>query len=465
MDNQSIEEYLGFGSGAVDGLGIGGLLKVRVEDFRVEEVSSIPALDPKGRFTVVRVTLVNWETNRFLKRLSRACGINRNRVFASGLKDKRAITTQLLVIDAPQKKIEQVDIADSSIEILGRTHQKIGMSDHDGNRFALTVRGCCDVDGTPLEGKEAMRRVLDLIEKMSEKLGENIFPNWIGPQRFGSTRPVTPEVGRAVVSGDFEEAVNLYLGMKGLNDGKETDELREMWRETHDPAKCLEIIPRHLGYEKSILESLDKQPDNWVKAYKTLPPSLQLLTVHSLQSLAFNHALAGRLNSNVSLVEPQIGDLVAPVQASGRIDVGKMAEVSDTNLERCRRNCQLGRLAVTGILPGNDVTIASGIPGVIEMKALETTNLGSINWRVQAIPRLTTSGTRRPLSVKFREFSVEEVPEISELSVSKRWDEGPRDGDRWNYEGASLRLKFILPPGTYATVLMRELMRSPLDHY
>jgi tRNA(Glu) U13 pseudouridine synthase TruD len=102
---------------------------------------------------------------------------------------------------------------------------------------------------------------------------------------------------------------------------------------------------------------------------------------------------------------------------------------------------------------------------VIEMKALETTNLGSINWRVQAIPRLTTSGTRRPLSVKFREFSVEEVPEISELSVSKRWEEGPRDGDRWNYEGASLRLKFILPPGTYATVLMRELMRSPLDHY
>ena len=53
MDNKSIEEYLGFGSGAVEGLGIGGILKVRVEDFRVEEVSPIPALDPKGRFTVV----------------------------------------------------------------------------------------------------------------------------------------------------------------------------------------------------------------------------------------------------------------------------------------------------------------------------------------------------------------------------------------------------------------------------
>jgi hypothetical protein len=27
MDNKSIEEYLGFGSGAVEGLGIGGIIK------------------------------------------------------------------------------------------------------------------------------------------------------------------------------------------------------------------------------------------------------------------------------------------------------------------------------------------------------------------------------------------------------------------------------------------------------
>lgn len=465
MDNQSIEEYLGFGAGAVDGQGIGGILKVRVEDFRVEEVSSIPALDPKGRFTVVRATLVNWETNRYLKRLSRACGINRNRIFSSGLKDKRAITTQLLVIDAPQKRVEEVSIPDSTLEVLGRTHQKIGMSDHDGNRFSITVRGCCDIEGKPLEGKEAMQRILHLVSKMSEKLGENIFPNWIGPQRFGSTRPVTPEVGRAVVSGDFEEAVNLYLGMKGLNDGEETDRVREMWRETKNPDKCLEIIPRHLGYERNILESLQKQPENWIKAYKTMPTSLQLLTVHSLQSLAFNHALAGRLKSDISLVEPVIGDLVAPILASGRIDIGKLAEVSETNLERCRRNCSLGRLAVTGLLPGNDVIIANGEPGIIEKSALETTNLDSIEWRVSAIPRLTTSGTRRPLSVMFRDFSVEEVPEIPVTSVSKRWEDGPKEGDLWNYDGANMRVKFILPPGTYATVLMRELMRSPLDHY
>ena len=76
--NEDIEKYLGLNGWAHEGHGIGGLLKVRIEDFRVEEVSSTPALDKNGRFTVARVTLRNWETNRFLRRLAGACGISRN---------------------------------------------------------------------------------------------------------------------------------------------------------------------------------------------------------------------------------------------------------------------------------------------------------------------------------------------------------------------------------------------------
>ena len=71
--------------------------------------------------------MTNWETNRYLRRLARACGINKNRIFSSGLKDKRAITTQILVIDAPRRKVESVEIPDSTIEVLGRTHQKVAM--------------------------------------------------------------------------------------------------------------------------------------------------------------------------------------------------------------------------------------------------------------------------------------------------------------------------------------------------
>ncbi|HJO42070.1 MAG TPA: tRNA pseudouridine(13) synthase TruD [Candidatus Thalassarchaeaceae archaeon] len=465
MSQAEIEENLGLSGWAHDATGIGGLLKVRIEDFRVEEVARIPALDSKGRFTVVRATLTNWETNRFLRRLAGACGINRNRIFCSGLKDKRAVTTQILVIDAPQRKVESVNIPDSELEILGRTHQKVGMSDHDGNRFTITVRGCCDENGKPLEAKDAMQRVLEIRDGLASRLGADAFPNWIGPQRFGSTRPVTPEVGRAVVDGDFEKAVDLYLGMPGLKMKDDVSNFRKLWRESKDPKACLEIIPKHLGYERNILETLLDKPDNWVKAFRALPPSLQLLMVHSLQSLAFNHSLAFRIDSGLNLLEPEIGDLVAPVQASGRIDVSKMALVSQTNLERCRRNCRLGRLAVTGPLPGKESAIAQGEPGIHELAALERTNLANVDWKVKKIPNLTTSGTRRPLTVTFSTFSVEEAPSMLDEQTSERWELGPIGGDLWHPEGADLRLRFTLPPGTYATVLMREFMRSPLDHY
>jgi len=460
-----VEGHLGLTGWSAEGEGTGGLLKVRVEDFRVEEVSQTPALDPKGRFTVVRVTLNNWETNRYLNRLAKACRISRKRVFSSGMKDKRAVTTQILVIDAHQSKVEQVSIADSAIEILGRTHQKIGMSDHDGNRFTIIVRGCCNSDGSPIDGKEAMRRVRVMQSSMSERMGADAFPNWIGPQRFGATRPVTPEVGRAVIEDDYKRACDLYLGMAGHNATEDVAAFRTMWRKTEDPQNCLEIIPRHLGYERGILERLMKDPENWLGAYKSLPHSLQLLTIHSLQSLTFNHALAGRLASGLSLVDPELGDLVAPMQSNGRIDVSKMALVSESNLERCRRNCRLGRLAVTGPLPGGSAIFAQGQSGEIEHQALEDTGLADADWNVSRIPRLTSSGTRRPLAVPFRSFSVEEAPELSDSSVSEKWERGPGEADLWHPDGASLKMRFELPPGTYATVLMRELMKSPLDHY
>ena len=342
LDNLEIEKSLGLVGWSIEDDGVGGLLKVRVEDFRVEEVSRVPALDPKGRFTVARVTLHNWETNRLLNRLAKSCSISRNRIFASGLKDKRAVTTQILVIDAPQKRVSEVSIPDCEIEILGRTHQKVGMSDHDGNRFTITVRGCCHPDGSPMDGKEALMRVQRIRKGLGDNLGADVFPNWIGPQRFGSNRPVTPMVGRAVVEDDYERAVDLYLGMAGNRSGEETASFRKMWRETRDSKNCLEIIPKHLGYERDILNKLSEDDSDWLGAFKSLPHSLQLLTIHSLQSLAFNHALSRRLSSGLSLIEPTIGDIVAPLKTNGRIDVSKMAYVSDTNLDRCRRNCSLG---------------------------------------------------------------------------------------------------------------------------
>lgn len=93
---------------ATETSGIGGLLKSRVSDFRVEEISTPLHLEPRGRFTVAKITLTNWETNRFCTNLARNLKIPRNRIFFAGTKDKRAVTQQLFVIDAIKIKLQRL---------------------------------------------------------------------------------------------------------------------------------------------------------------------------------------------------------------------------------------------------------------------------------------------------------------------------------------------------------------------
>ena len=450
---------------ACEGDGIGGLLKSRFEDFRVEEVGRTPALEGKGRFTVVKVTLTNWETNRFVGKLARKLGISKNRIWFSGTKDKRAITTQLLVIDAPQKKVASIEMPDVEIEVLGRSHQKLGFGDHSSNRFTFTVRGCADSDGRPLEAKDAIARVNAIFENMELRLGSGKFPNWIGPQRFGATRPVTPVVGRSVIADDWKGAVDSYLGMPGIYQQPEVEEFRQIWRESGDVEKCLEVIPKHLGFERDMLQHLSKRPEDWIGAFRKLPNNLQLMMVHSLQSEAFNRIIASRLQAGLTLSEPIEGDVVGLVQDNGKIDMAKLVEVDSDILPRITRNCKRGRLAVTAALPGGESTYSNSQPGDIEKQVLTDMDLMSEDWQVAGIPRLTSKGSRRALTVSFSEFSVEEAGEIGADWLGGRFSDGPRDGEVWHPDGCSLRLRFSLPSGTYATILMREFMRAPLTQY
>ncbi|HIF05139.1 MAG TPA: tRNA pseudouridine(13) synthase TruD [Candidatus Poseidoniales archaeon] len=465
MTPADIAAACGLSGYACEGVGIGGLLKARIEDFRVEEVGRTPALDPKGRFTVARVTLTNWETNRFIGKLARELKMSKNRIWFSGTKDKRAVTTQLLVIDTQQAKVAAVTMPDVDIEVLGRSHQKPNFGDHSGNRFTITVRGCADADGTPLDAKTATERVNATFEGMEARLGAGRFPNWIGPQRFGATRPVTPVVGRAVIADEWQAAVDAYLGMAGIQQQPDVEAFRTLWRETRDVKKCLEIIPRYLGFERDILRQLEKRPEDWLGAFRKLPNNLQLMMVHSLQSVAFNRIIAARLEAGLTLTEPIEGDVVGMILDSGKIDMGKLVEVEAPLIDRISRNCRLGRLAVTAALPGGEAALSSGKPGRIEREVIDDMELTDSTWQVSGIPRLSSKGSRRAMTVGFTDFSVEEAGHIEAEHLGNRAIEGPREGERWHPEGCTLRLRFTLPSGTYATILMREFMRAPLTQY
>ena len=71
----SLAEAIGLDGYATKTDGVGGVLKARVTDFRVEEISTTVHLDNKGRFTVAKITLTNWETNRFCNNLAKTLKI------------------------------------------------------------------------------------------------------------------------------------------------------------------------------------------------------------------------------------------------------------------------------------------------------------------------------------------------------------------------------------------------------
>lgn len=457
-----LAEAIGLVGYATQTDGVGGIIKARVTDFRVEEIATPIHLDNRGRFTVAKITLTNWETNRFCNQLSAKLRIPRNRVFFAGTKDKRAVTSQLFVIDAPMNKVAEVDLPDVEIEVLGRTHQKIGFGNHRGNRFTIVVRGCCDEEGRPLSEDAALREVERITSAMEASLGANRFPNWIGPQRFGSGRPVTPYVGREVVRGDFEAAVMTYLTMEGSNEEEEAANVRRSLRENGITEGIVETMPRWMGFERKMIEHLLAHPEDHAGAFRQLPNNLQLMTVHALQSIVFNKSLHARIEAGLPLATPVEGDIVGRVDEKGQLDVNSCVVVEKRTLPRISRNCELGRLLTTGPLPGSEITTSSGTPGELEKATIEAEGLSDTTWEVEAIPRLSTKGTRRGLVAQFDEFSVDTVPIADARTMGKRWEEGPQDGDRWHPEGACLRFRFTLGSGSYATVLLREFIQGPL---
>lgn len=458
-----IAEAIGLSGYASNAPGIGGLLKVRTSDFRVEEVASSIAFDPKGRFTVARITLTNWETNRFCQQLANRLRIPRNRIFFAGTKDKRAITSQIFVIDAPQSKVADIEMSDVEIEILGRTHQKIGFGNHRGNRFTIVVRGCADEQGNPLSNEDALARISNIVEEMNTSVGSEKFPNWIGPQRFGSGRPVTAATGHFALQGDWENAVMTYLTMPGEEDEDAAIVRRRILQEGISE-EMIEGMPKWMGYERRMIEHLLKNEDDFLGAFSTLPSNLQLMTIHSVQSKIFNTSMKNRLASGVSLSEPQIGDLVGRIDEKGQLEVSSCVEVRPKTQPRISRNCSMGRLVTTGPLPGSELSYAHGDIGMLEEQAAEELGLSSLDWVVADIPALTTNGTRRALVTTFEEFQFETVPVAENVIDESNKSEKTKQNQNWHEEGACIRFRFTLPPGSYATILLREFMKSPTNH-
>ncbi len=414
--------------------GIGGQLRHTPEDFRVEERPTL-SLEPVEADTgdypylIIEAVLTDWDTHRFVDELANRLYIHPQRIGWAGTKDARAVTTQYLSIRGVEAdRLPQIEGA--TLKAVGRLGRQLEFGDHGGNRFELRVRGARHID-----------HIDAITAELDGEGGAVTVANLFGPQRFGIRRPITHRVGEAIIRGSYRDAVLTYLGNPSPHEPRRTQRARTFIDEVAIPEDRWEDardrMPGYLGHELAMLEVLAQagsaDEHTCEEAIDALPWSLRRLFLHAVQSYLFNEIVSERLRRSIPLDRPVRGDIICMIDEHGTIDIDRPQHVDEHRLTVARRHCERGRAVVTAPLLGSETTLASGEPGRIEQAVFEHATLEPASFAREGLEQ---PGSRRPISI---ETTLEVLTD-------------------------PLTFNFDLPPGAYATVVMREYLKcDPLS--
>jgi tRNA pseudouridine13 synthase len=424
------ERALGLGFYATRTSGTGGRTKVDPEDFRVDEISMYPSPDPEGPYTVLRVAARNWEQHELARALAERLGLPPHALAWAGTKDRRAITEQLLSYRGLPPATTEAMLPGVAVREAYRARTGLALGHHFGNAFAIAVREVA------VPAEETAARVADVIAEL-RRLGR--FPNFFGPQRFGEVRPVTHRVGERMLRGDAAGAVELYLTETTPGESPEGDAARRAYAQHRDPRLALKEFPAAYRFERTLLDHLARGQDAG-RALRALPRELRRLFVHAAQSLLFNRYLVIRHERGMSGDRPVVGDRLLRVARDGTLPGAEPIPVAGDNLEEARALVARDRAEIAAPLIGYGTELGDGEPGELLRQLLADSGLTQDSFRLPAHPDLASEGTWRPIGVR--------VPPIA---WTPRGDEGSDRG----YE-----LRFALPKGVYATVLLREFCKT-----
>ena len=397
----------------LDGMGggLGGEIRQRAEDFVVEE---IPLFRPTGRgdYTIVQIEKRGTATFDALLFLSKAAKVSERRIGYAGLKDARAVTSQFMSL--PKVPPERVlDIRHRKFRVLSaiRNEKPLRIGYLKGNRFTIRIRGA------DLTKVERAREVLDALSRRG-------MPNAYGRQRFG-TRQDGHLLGRAMLHADWDELVKQMLGRprpeehnplivraREAFDAGDLGEAHDLFPIKHRSEKKASGVLMRGGSPREAVEVAGARPRKiWLSAY---------------QSYLFNRVLDARIRDGTfdQLLE---GDL-AWLHASSA-----MYRVEDPAAERER--AAAGLASPTGPLIGFEPPLAQGAPGRLEQAVMDAEGINPEDFEAD---HAKARGLRRPLRIPLEEAS---------LDVE---------------DGGHVVVRFVLPPGAFATVVLTHLMDEPI---
>ncbi len=385
--------------------GIGGRIKVVPEDFIVEE---IPLYQPcgEGQHVYVGLEKRGLSTYQAISAIAQGVRVSSKDIGYAGLKDAHAVTRQMISIDGVDPgRVEALDLPGIKILWVSQHRNKLKMGHLAGNLFTIRVR---DV------GEDAQ----SVAQVVLNELQRRGVPNYFGEQRFGS-RENTHLLGRALLRGDADVFAREYLGHPQSGDNSEVYAAREAF-DAGDYRAALARWPSSLSEERRMLAAMVRNRHDARQALGVLDKKLRRLFMSAYQSYLFNRLLAQRIRTLDRLEE---GD-VAFIHASGAAFLVRDPVAEQPRADRLE-------ISPSGPLFGPKVLLAEGGPGQQERELLEEVGLSPAEFR---LPGVRLKGARRPLRVP-----------VTDVQIA--WDDGAI-------------LSFCLPPGSYATEVLREVMKT-----
>lgn len=449
MGVPEIDKLLGIKVYATETVGVGGVIRESVDDFRVEEVlvdgskaeiekasekRVLGASPSKQRYLLCVLVKRNWDTFIALKNIAKQLDLSQGQIQIAGIKDAKAVTAQHITVEnCSVEDAAKIDVRDIEVRPVGYFHEKLSPYYLLGNNFTIKIK--------------AVKHAASTVEKRIAKVADAVdsaggVPNFFGHQRFGTTRPITHLVGKALIEGDFEEAAMLFLAKPSDHEHPSSRNARTELQSNRDFKQAQQNFPRQLRFERLMLSHLAEKPDDFVGAFKRLPVKLQALFVQAYQSYLFNRFLSERIKSGFSLNKAEEGDYVVNVERSG-LPMVNVAKVADAEaVAEVNERIKAGKMRVALPLIGIKQKPSQGVMGRIEGEILEEEAIETGKFRVNEISRISGRGGLRAVLTPVQDFKLQGV------SAS-----APDQNE------SQAELSFMLLRGSYATVLLREIMK------
>jgi len=446
---------------------------------------------PGGKNKYLRFSLFkeNFDTQHALISMSKALHLNAKVFNVAGTKDKRGVTVQwATAYSVTPEKLLRVNSAVRDLRVgnFSYVSEALRLGDLQGNKFDIILRGL-------------LAKSSDMIEAAALALKTSGFINYYGLQRFGSSSLPTHAVGRALLRGEWEEAIRCIMTASS-NARSEIKAATAEFLAGGSPSKALSILPRHSVAERSILSTLVKEGRGaTVSALLSIPRNLRTMYIHAYQSYIWNEAVSERI-IKYGAQNVIAGDLVVPrstlqaarsAKAKQATTVKTQQESSDRNLAAEEEDAPPDKDLVGTVephlvteeeaasnkfyiedlvlpLPGHNVLYPENEIAHIYEILLQRDGISMTSplHRVKEFSQAVMPGGYRhvlykPVDLEYSVLRYDnkeaelaqiglDIPNVSTNLVL------PENG-----KYLALKLSFSLPSSTYATMLIRELTKMP----